>query len=100
MSEHSESYHIWTEDAARTLQRLRMLRTAGLVFGPRNSWLTFVPYEHSAGYRNSFGHLGFARELSRGLDATVLYYLFSEDYGWSFGLYASGRSELSRERRA
>lgn len=83
MSEFSESYHIRTNDPADTKQRLRRARLAGIVFGPSNGWLTFIPYEDLKCFSQGSS---FAQQLSRVLGTVVLHYNYAEDYGWSFAV--------------
>ena len=92
MSEFSDSYHIRTDDPAKTKSLLRKARLAGVVFGPANGWLTFVPYEDLNVFRQGATFEGFTRELSRVLETTVLHYSYGEDHGWSFALTGPGKS--------
>jgi len=86
MSEFSISYHIRVDHDGRDVQRLlREGKFSGLVFGPANGWLTFVPYANSIAYQTS-GLSGFADRLSKRAGRTVLYYCYAEDHGWSFAL--------------
>ena len=89
MSEVSESYHIRTLDPNATMAALRKARLSGVLFGPGNGWLTFVPYEDLKAYRDGASFEAFTRQLSRILNATVLHYSYAEDYGWTFGLVLS-----------
>jgi hypothetical protein len=49
VSEFSRSFHIRTSSASKTERCLRESKMSGLLFGPANGWLTFVPYPHSDG---------------------------------------------------
>ena len=88
MSEFSESYHIRTDDADADAvkKRLRNAKVTGITFGPKNDWLTFVPYEELKDYRDAGGSHGLAVRLSHLLNAPVLWYLHAEDHGWAFAL--------------
>jgi hypothetical protein len=90
MSESSESFHIRTADPKATAGRLREKKCAGLIFGPANGWLTFVPYAELEPFQQLRMSGGFARHLSQALSATVLHYFYSEDYGWGFVLAREG----------
>ena len=43
MSEFSVSYHIRLAEGIDAQKLLRQAKAAGIVFGPANDWLTFVP---------------------------------------------------------
>lgn len=90
MSESSESFHIRTADPKAAASRLRESKCAGLIFGPANGWLTFVPYGELKTFQQLRTSGSFARRLCRDLGATVLHYLYSEDYGWGFTLAREG----------
>ena len=77
MSESSESFHIRTADPKATASRLRAVKCAGLIFGPANGWLTFVPYAQLKTFQRFRMSGGFARRLCRDLGATVLHYVYS-----------------------
>ena len=65
MSEFSSSFHIRTDNPADTEQRLRRGKVSGLVFGPANRWLTFVPYANLQAYHARVDPADFAADLSR-----------------------------------
>ena len=90
MSEFSESYHVRTDDAGAVKKRLSDAKLAGIVFGPANGWLTFVPYEELNDYREAGGSHGLAVRMSQLLNAPVLWYLHAEDHGWTFALARPG----------
>jgi hypothetical protein len=85
MSEFSVSYHVRAADSRGVLKRLRDAKHSGIVFGPANGWLTFVPYMDSAKYRNA-DEPSFAEQLSRLTGLAALHYRYAEDHGWSFAL--------------
>jgi hypothetical protein len=91
VSEFSASYHIRTTDQRVAQQRLRQAKISGIVFGPANGWLTFVPYANLDAFRSSGDPANFAAPLSRILDAPVIYYNYAEDHGWGFALAQAGR---------
>ena len=90
MSEFSTSYHIRVGDSHDVQKLLRQAKAAGIVFGPANGWLTFVPYAGLAAYRSA-GEARFADYLSKLTGLPVLYYCYAEDHGWSFALADSVR---------
>lgn len=90
MSEFSSSFHIRTSDPAATLRQLRAAKFAGIVYGPANGWLTFVPYGHLPAYARAGDDWRFAQELSARLRANVLHYAYAEDHGWSFAFLRPG----------
>jgi hypothetical protein len=92
MSEYSDSYHIRTDDPVRVRQRLRQARMAGLVFGPANGWLTFVPYEDNHEFRGRSTAEGFTQDLSRVVGGLVLHYTYGEDHGWGFSVTQPGKA--------
>ena len=85
MSEFSVSYHIRLAEGIDAQKLLRQAKAAGIVFGPANGWLTFVPYAGLAAYRSA-GEARFADYLSNLTGLPVLYYCYAEDHGWSFAL--------------
>lgn len=91
MSEYSESYHIRTDDPARVKGQLRKAGLAGVVFGPANGWLTFIPYEDHRALRTSSLGEGLTRALSYAIDGAVLHYSYGEDHGWRFALAQPGK---------
>ena len=90
MSEFSVSYHIRLAEGIDAQKLLRQAKAAGIVFGPANGWLTFVPYAGLAAYRSA-GEARFADYLSKLTGLPVLYYCYAEDHGWSFALADSVR---------
>ena len=90
MSEFSISYHVRVGDSHDVQKQLRQAKAAGIVFGPANGWLTFVPYAGLAAYRSA-GEARFADYLSKLTGLPVLYYCYAEDHGWSFALADSVR---------
>lgn len=93
MSEFSESYHIWTEDAPATVRRIREARLAGLYFPPKGGWLTFVPY-------GTVPDLTAANKTMPLICATarpVLWYLFAGDHGWGFQLHHPEQAAMGFE---
>ena len=91
MSEFSVSYHIRVDESRDAQKTLRQAKISGVVFGPANGWLTFVPYADLAKYRNA-GEARFADYLSRLTGLPVLYYCYAEDHGWTFALAHTERS--------
>lgn len=85
MSEFSVSYHIRIGEGADVQKLLRGAKAGGVVFGPANGWLTFVPYAGLGSYRNA-GEARFADYLAKLTGLPVLYYCYAEDHGWSFAL--------------
>lgn len=85
MSEFSTSYHIRLGDGGEVQKLLRQAKLSGVVFGPANGWLTFVPYADLASYRKADGSR-FAEDISRLTGLPVLHYRYAEDHGWSFAL--------------
>lgn len=85
MSEFSLSYHVSVSDGRAVEKLLRHAKLSGVVFGPANGWLTFVPYAGSVPYRNADG-ARFADYLSRLTKLPVLHYCYAEDHGWTFAL--------------
>ena len=90
MSEFSVSYHIRLAEGIDAQKQLRQAKAAGIVFGPANGWLTFVPYAGLAAYRRA-GEARFADYLATLTGLPVLYYCHAEDHGWSFALAGKGR---------
>jgi hypothetical protein len=85
MSEFSISYHVRVGERREVQKVLREAKLSGVIFGPANGWLTFVPYADSAQYRNADGPR-FADRLSRLTGLAVLHYCYAEDHGWTFAL--------------
>lgn len=85
MSEFSVSYHVRVGEGREVQKLLRHAKLSGVIFGPANGWLTFVPYAGSARYRQADGP-GFADYLSRLTGLAVLHYCYAEDHGWTFAL--------------
>jgi hypothetical protein len=86
LSEFSVSYHLHTGDDSRAAQAtLRQAKLSGIIFGPANGWLTFVPYAQSKQYRMAGGPR-FADYLSGRTRLTTLRYCYAEDHGWTFAL--------------
>jgi hypothetical protein len=84
MSEFSCSFHIRTHNAAETEAALGRARMSGLVFGPANGWLTFVPYPRSEGLPDACDDHAVAIAIATG--QTVLQFQFAEDHGWFVAL--------------
>ena len=85
MSEFSISFHIRVDDRADVEALLLGAKLGGLVFGPANGWLTFVPY----GGANPFEYVDgdwFAESLCNVTGCRVLFYCYGEDHGWTFSL--------------
>lgn len=91
MSEFSISYHVRIGDKHEVQKLLRQAKLSGVIFGPANGWLTFVPYANSPKYRNADGS-GFADYLSKLTGLAVLHYCYAEDHGWSFALARADRA--------
>jgi hypothetical protein len=89
MSEFSVSYHLRVGDRGEVQKLLRQAKLSGVIFGPANGWLTFVPYANLAKYRNADGP-SFAVYLSTLTGLTVLHYCYAEDHGWTFALARTG----------
>jgi hypothetical protein len=85
MSEFSISYHVRIGDCHEVQKLLRQAKLSGVIFGPANGWLTFVPYADSVKYRKADGP-NFADYLSRLTGLPVLHYCYAEDHGWTFAL--------------
>ncbi|HEX9212644.1 MAG TPA: hypothetical protein VF901_19245 [Bradyrhizobium sp.] len=85
MSEFSASYHIRLGEGIDAQKLLRQAKASGVVFGPANGWLSFVPYAGLASYRSA-GEARFADYLAKLTGLPVLYYCYAEDHGWSFAL--------------
>lgn len=83
MSEFSESVHIRTSDSAKTESLLVKQGHKGLVFGPQNSWLTFVPFPDEDDYSEA-NLIAVANKILKEADDLVLHYTFAEDHMWSF----------------
>src|SRR5262249_21533666 len=89
MSEFSSSFHIRTRDADLTKRQLLAAKMSGLVFGPANSWLTFVPEVNSKGFDAPGGFVG-AIALANATNSFVLHYSYAEDHMWSFAAIRPG----------
>jgi hypothetical protein len=89
VSEFSSSFHIRTTSPTETEQRLRMAKLSGLVFGPKNDWLTFVPYPGTDG--GGHDEAGMANAIAATTGETVLYFQFAEDHGWSVAMVKPGQ---------
>jgi hypothetical protein len=95
VSEFSSSYHIRTADPREAERRLRRAKISGVVFGPANGWLTFVPYANLPALQRRADSGHFALDLSRVTDSAVLHYRYGEDHGWTFAL-ARPRAPFNR----
>jgi hypothetical protein len=95
VSEFSSSFHIWTDNSADAEQRLRRSKVSGIVFGPADHWLTFVPYANLPAYRRRVEPADFTADLSRIVGCPVLHYRYAEDHGWTFAL-AQPRAAFQR----
>jgi hypothetical protein len=85
MSEFSISFHIRLDSIQDVEARLLNAGLNGLIFGPANGWMTFVPY----GGANPFEYANidwFAENLGKLIGCTVLGYCFGEDHGWMFSM--------------
>ena len=91
MSEFSSSLHIRTTSPMDTEQRLRKAEFSGLVFGPKNGWLTFVPYPGSDGITGGDADAGMANAIAATTGETVLHFGFAEDHGWSVAMVKPGQ---------
>jgi len=89
MSEFSISYHVRIGDSHAVQKQLRQAKLSGVIFGPANGWLTFVPYADLTEYRKADGPK-FADRLSRLTGLAVLHYCYAEDHGWTFALARTG----------
>jgi len=65
---------------------------SGLLFGPANGWLTFVPYPHSEGLPDIHDAVGASSAIALAAGETVLQYEYAEDHGWSFTLVTPNQS--------
>jgi hypothetical protein len=92
MSEFSCSFHVRTHDAAETEAALGRARMSGLVFGPANGWLTFVPYPRSDGLRDAYDDPTTAAAIATATGQTVLQFQFADDHGWFVALVGPDRS--------
>jgi hypothetical protein len=90
VSEFSSSLHIRTLDAEDTEKVLMKAGYRGLVFGPRNGWLTFVPYADGNPAIDQVPD--FAPKLSEKARSTVLHYTYAEDHFWSFAIFDAGQA--------
>jgi hypothetical protein len=91
VSEFSSSFHIRTTSPTDTEQRLREAKLSGLAFGPKNGWLTFVPYPNSDGMAGSHDDAGMANAIAATTRETVLHFGFAEDHGWSVAMVKPGQ---------
>jgi hypothetical protein len=92
VSEFSSSFHIRTNSAPKTERSLRKAKMSGLVFGPANGWLTFVPYPHSEGIPDVNDRIGTASAIALATEKTVLQFEYAEDHLWSFALVKPDQS--------
>lgn len=90
MSEFSVSYHVRLGEGHDVPGLLRQAKLSGIIFGPANGWLTFVPYANLARYQKADGPR-FAEYLSGLTGLTVLHYCFAEDHGWQFAIARNDR---------
>ena len=79
-------------------KQLRQAKAAGIVFGPANGWLTFVPYAGLAAYRSA-GEARFADYLSKLTGLPVLYYCYAEIRQLRAGYALRVRQEATGRRR-
>jgi hypothetical protein len=91
MSEFSISFHIRTSSVSTTEQRLRKAKMSGLIFGPTNGWLTFVPYLNSSGLPYIHDVLSVASAIAQVAAAPVLQFQCTEDHGWTLALAIPGQ---------
>jgi hypothetical protein len=91
VSEFSSSFHIRTTSPTDTEWRLREAKLSGLVFGPKNGWLTFVPYRDTDGITGSHDDAGTANAIAATTGETVLYFQFAQDHGWSVAMVKPGQ---------
>ena len=91
VSEFSSSFHIRTTSPTDTEQRLRKAKLSGLVFGPKNDWLTFVPYPDTDGIAGSHDDAAMASAIATTTGETVLCFQFAEDHGWSVAMVKPGQ---------
>jgi len=91
VSEFSSSFHIRTTNPMNTEQRLRKAEFSGLAFGPKNGWLTFVPYPGSDGITGGDDDAGMANAIAATTGETVLHFGFAEDHGWSVAMLKPGQ---------
>jgi hypothetical protein len=90
VSEFSSSIHIQTADAVETEKALLEAGYRGLVFGPKNGWLTFVPYADGDADIDQLA--SFSPRLSEAVGATILHYTYAEDHFWSFAVVRAGKA--------
>jgi hypothetical protein len=91
MSEFSWSFHIRAADAAAVEKLLGTAKFSGLVFGPANGWLTFVPYADVHGTEATTEPRKFSAKLLQATGLPVLAYSYVEDEYWSFALVRTGK---------
>jgi hypothetical protein len=85
MSEFSLSFHIRLDDRHGAEALLLGANLSGILFGPANGWLTFVPYGGGNPYEYGIGD-AFAESLCNLTGRPVLSYCYGEDHGWMFNL--------------
>lgn len=91
MSEFSTSFHIRTTDAPAIEKRLAKAGYQGLVFGPANGWLTFIPYATDDTPGFEYDGDSYAAKLVDVAAMPILAYSYAEDHGWSFALVRPGK---------
>ena len=92
MSEFNSRFHIRTNSAPKTEQSLGKANFSGLVFGPANGWLTFVPYPHSEGLPDVNDRIGTAIAIALATEKTVLLFKYAADHVCSFALVKPDQS--------
>jgi hypothetical protein len=90
VSEFSESYHLESSDMQDGLRLLRRARLRGIVFPPRNGWVSFFP-------ESEFGQG--LEMLSAANAGVMLHHLYEEDAGWMFQIEDGGNSVCYYECR-
>lgn len=91
MSEFSGSCHIRTNDSGATERQLLTAGYAGMVFGPKNGWLTFVPFAEGPEAFEALDPAGLSPKLSEVTDSLVLQYCYGEDHMWGFSVAKPGK---------
>ena len=86
MSEFSEHYHLRSECSEHAVGLLRQAHRNGYVFEPANGWVSFVADD--CRFQPDERIIVLA-------DHPILHYVFAEDFGWEFHLFA-GATEVSR----
>ncbi|MEL6979388.1 MAG: hypothetical protein AAGM38_12020 [Pseudomonadota bacterium] len=94
MSEFSESYHIKTTNAPEIERRLAAADLGGYVYGPKNGWLTFIPYFHHEAYDRREPVYSFSKKLHNAAESPVLEYVYAEDHLWYFAVVTAERPPL------